>query len=135
MDTAKRTGDAAVVNGIMASAFGAASDFSTKVADPANIVLVGDHGCAIFAFTKPGIYSLTLGIRPAGRGAWAKTFVQDALRIMFEEHGAEKLWAMALADNPHVMALAALTPGIIIEHCKGFSTASINKEDWYAHAA
>ena len=130
-----RTADAAVVNAIMSDAFGTPMDFTTQAADPGNFAIVGEHGCMLFGYSKPGIYALTMGIREEGKGAWANKFVREVLAYMFTETDAKRLWSMVVKENKHVIALAAQAPGIKIEHNNTHSFASVTKEDWHARAA
>lgn len=131
----ERTHDKDRVNAIMKSAFADEVDFSRYAEDEAHHVLVGEHGCMVFGKTKPGIYSLTMGIKEEGRGAWATSFVENALNYMFTQTDAERLWATVLKERRDVIMLAAHATGIEIEHTDKFSFASVTKERWTnAHA-
>jgi hypothetical protein len=131
----ERTSDPAVVNAIMGDLFGEPIDFTAQMGE-GSYALVGEHGCMLFEPGKaPGGYTLTMGIREEGRGAWATSFVDTCLRWMFENTDAEKLWACVLSTRRDVLMLAAQATGIEIEHARTHSFASVTKERWSnAHA-
>lgn len=132
-----RTHDADAVNAVMSEAFGERMDFSRYcerdgVPVENNYVLIGEHGCMIFGGGKPGTYALIMGITPAGRGAWASSFVENALNYMFTQTDATHLWATVASERRDVIMQAAQATGIEIEHTDKLSFASVSKDRWSA---
>lgn len=74
-------------------------DLSTLIANPRNIFMLGEHGGAIFVWSGPGIYDAHDFFLPSGRGAWAKAASKLMLNSMFDQWGAEMIWAQTPVEN------------------------------------
>jgi hypothetical protein len=59
------------------------ADLSVAVANPQNVLLMGDHGGCLFFPITPGIYEVHTAVAKAGRGAWTRDFVRAAVHWMF----------------------------------------------------
>lgn len=64
----------------------------TKVTNnPANVCLVGDHGCVLFIKHQPGIYEFHTSVLPSGRGKWMLRGSRFAFDWMFTRTDAFEL--------------------------------------------
>lgn len=59
------------------------ADLTAVVADPANVVLVADHGAIVFQQLQPGLFEAHTQVLPSGRGEWGRWFVLAALHWLF----------------------------------------------------
>jgi hypothetical protein len=66
-------------------------DISAKVADPANVLLMGEHGGVFAIAILPGVYEVHTQVLPAGRGAWAYAFAREFTHWMFTRADAYEL--------------------------------------------
>lgn len=60
-----------------------AVDLSDKVAEPANVMLVGDHGAFVVFNYGGGIYEAHTMVLPEGRGEWCRMFCVAGTTYMF----------------------------------------------------
>jgi len=85
-------------------------DISAAVANPANVLLMGDHGGMMFFKLMAGFYEVHTQFLPAGRGAWGSSFAvaagewlychTDAIEIMTRvPHGHPAAKALTLASG------------------------------------
>lgn len=58
-------------------------DFSAMAANPANVLLMGEHGGMFFTPVVPGIYECHTQVMKQGRGEWAHHMVRACLMLMF----------------------------------------------------
>lgn len=58
-------------------------DVSSQVANPNNILLMGEHGGSLCVMLQQGIYEIHTQVLPDGRGEWVADFAREALRWMF----------------------------------------------------
>jgi hypothetical protein len=58
-------------------------DLSEAAANPANVLLTGQHGCMLFTPKLPNIFECHTLIAPVGRGPWGKLFVQSCFQLIF----------------------------------------------------
>jgi len=72
-------------------------DPTALLADPKNILLFDEGGGQFFHWKGPGIYEAHSFYLVRGRQALAKG--REAIRLMFEEYGAEKLWRAPPIEN------------------------------------
>jgi hypothetical protein len=63
-------------------------DLSPIISDHRNVVLVGEHGFAVFAYRVPGVYEWHAAVRSGGRGWWALAAGRAALDWLFENTNA-----------------------------------------------
>lgn len=84
-------------------------DVSRLATNPANYVLMGEHGGCAFVQLLPGVYEVHTQIRAAGRGAWAAEFSRAVAHWMFTRTDAYEV--VTRVPRGHVAALA-LTRGI-----------------------
>ena len=88
-------------------------DLTPVVADRRNIVLVGEHGFAVFAYRVTGVYEWHAAVRPEGHGLWALEAGRAALRWLFEHTDAVAVLAPVPEDNrPARQVVAALGFGL-----------------------
>jgi RimJ/RimL family protein N-acetyltransferase len=74
-------------------------DLSPLVADQRNLLLVGEHGIAIFAYRVPCVYEWHAAVRPEGHGRWALEAARAALDYVFRETDAVAILAAVPEDN------------------------------------
>lgn len=125
-----RTHDAELVNRILSEAFGTPIDHTKVIEDEANYVLVGAHGAMLFAFTKPGLYSVTSAVTQMGHGQWAVEFGRATTAWMFEHTEAERLWASVTEANKRAIVTMKAAIDCDVERSGPLSIASITRERW-----
>lgn len=60
-----------------------ALDLAPVIANPNNILLMGQHGGILFVQLQPGLYEAHTQVMPEGRGKWTVAMTQAALHWMF----------------------------------------------------
>lgn len=119
-------------------------DVSQTVADPQNVLLMGEHGGVIFLKHQPGIYEAHTQVLPAGRGTWAKDMVNEAVHWMFCNTDAMDIMTRVPHGNYAARALTKTIKGGSLEfHIeRGWykdgkvipaDIYSIRLQDWMAH--
>jgi hypothetical protein len=58
-------------------------DLSEAVDDPANVLLMAEHGCVFFQQHQPGLYEGHVQVLPSGNVEWATEMLRSALHWMF----------------------------------------------------
>lgn len=81
-------------------------DLTEAVEHPLNVVLMGEHGGFIMAWSAPGVFEVHTMILPEGRGEWAAEAAGLARDTMFDTFGAEKLWTRVEEGADNVIAYA-----------------------------
>lgn len=81
-------------------------DLTAAVENPLNIVLMGDHGGFLMAWSAPGVFEVHTMIRPEGRGVWAAEAAALARDSMFDIYGATQLWTRVEEGADNVLAYA-----------------------------
>jgi len=81
-------------------------DLSEPVANPANVLLMGEHGGMFFMHLQPGLYEAHILVLPGGRGEWAERLVHSCLHWMFCRTDAVEIMARCPRGNVAVKALA-----------------------------
>lgn len=76
---------------------------TSSIVNPANVVLLGEHGGFVFLGMGGGIYDAHSLILPDGRGAWALEAAHEALDKIFES--ASEVTMMVPRGNIAVRAL------------------------------
>lgn len=74
-------------------------DVTPLIDNPRNVILLGQHGGAMFVWCGPGIYDAHDFFLPEGRGKWAMKASLTMLAMMFDGHGAEMIWAQTPVEN------------------------------------
>jgi len=72
-------------------------DLTDLIADQNNIILFDEGGGQLFHWKGPGIYEAHSFYLVRGRAALRRG--REAIRLMFEEYGAEKLWRAPPIEN------------------------------------
>lgn len=72
-------------------------DPTALIADSKNILLFDEGGGQFFHWKGPGIYEAHSFYLVRGKDALAKG--REAIRLMFDEYGAEKLWRAPPVEN------------------------------------
>lgn len=88
-------------------------DLSAVVADPANVLLMGEHGGVLFVRHQPGLYEAHTQVLPAGRGSWAIRMVRAALHWMFTHTDAVEIMTRVPKGNLGARALAKAIGGTL----------------------
>jgi len=86
-------------------------DLSEAVADPNNVLLMGEHGGVFFEHKQPGLYEAHTQVLPAGRGAWTVDMVRAALHWMFSRTDAVEIATLVPKGNLAARALAKAIGG------------------------
>lgn len=86
-------------------------DLSPTVANPANVLLMGEHGGVLFVAHQPGLYEAHTQVTPEGRGAWALAMVRAALFWMFTRTDAIEIMTKCPKGNLGARALARAVGG------------------------
>lgn len=68
-------------------------DLSAVVANPDNILLIGEHGAMLFNAMQPGLYEAHLQVLPEGYGPWSRAFAAAAIHWLFTRSDAVEIWA------------------------------------------
>lgn len=87
-------------------------DCSDVVADPNNVLLMGEHGGVLFVMKQPGLFEAHTNVLPAGRGEWAVAMVRAALHWMFTRTDALEIMTKVPAGNLRAKALAVAIGGV-----------------------
>lgn len=66
-------------------------DLTAVVANPANILLVGEQGALLFVSLQPGLFEVHSQCLPEGRGAWMVRFVRACLHWVFTRTDAVEI--------------------------------------------
>jgi hypothetical protein len=66
-------------------------DLSVQVANPANVLLMGEHGGCLFFGIGPGVMEVHTVALKSGRGAWVRDFVRAVVHWMFTRTGAYEI--------------------------------------------
>jgi hypothetical protein len=74
-------------------------DLAPLLADPRNILLMGDHGFALLLWSAPGVYDVHDAVLPEGRGKWAIAAGKLVLDYAFDAYGARMLWTSTPVEN------------------------------------
>lgn len=64
-----------------------------------NVVLMAEHGGALFVWSGPGVYDAHDFFLPSGRGKWALEASKTILGAMFDLYDAEMIWAQTPVEN------------------------------------
>ena len=80
-------------------------DLTQQILDGSYIALLGEHGGFLFWKLKDGIYDAHSAVLPDGRGSWAILAAQHALRMMFNDYGAEEIMMACPKGNLAVRVL------------------------------
>jgi len=81
-------------------------DATAVLADPRNVVLMGEHGGVLFRFVMHGIYEGHAQARPEGRGPWMQQASAECLRYMFVGTDAYEITTRVNAGNLAARTLA-----------------------------
>lgn len=81
-------------------------DLSQAVAQPLNVVLMGEHGGFLMVWSCPEAYEVHTMILPEGRGEWAAEAAIAARDAMFDIYGAALLWTRVAEGADNVLAYA-----------------------------
>lgn len=73
------------------------ADPTELLADQNNVILFDEGGGQLFHWKGPGIYEAHSFYLVRGKDALARG--REAIRLMFEEYGAEKLWRAPPVEN------------------------------------
>lgn len=79
-------------------------DISRLASNPANYVLMGEHGGCVFARLLTGIYEVHTQVRASGRGPWADELARAVAHWMFTRTDAYEV--VTRVPRGHVAALA-----------------------------
>lgn len=74
-------------------------DLTPLVRDQRNVVLVGEHGMAVFHYRVPGVYEWHAAVRPEGHGAWAFLAAKAAIDWLFANTDAVAIIAPVPENN------------------------------------
>ena len=88
------------------------------VQDPANVVLMNEHGGFMFRQFAPDQYDVHTVFLPTGRGRMARDAAMEARQIMFNEFHARRLVTFVPHDNPNALKLAQATGFVIDRSCE-----------------
>ena len=91
-------------------------DLSEAVANPLNILLMGEHGGILFVCLQPGIYDCHTQVLPAGRGQWTLDMVNAAIFWMFTKSDALELVTRCPEGNIAALALTKRIGGKLWFH-------------------
>ncbi len=81
-------------------------DMSPVVANPNNLVLVGEHGGMILVQHVPGLYELHTNVLPTGHGQWAVDMANACMMWLFTRTNATEVFTRVPEGNVRAMALA-----------------------------
>lgn len=80
-------------------------DMSMLVADPNNVLLMGEHGGVLFHQIMQGCYEIHTQVLPEGRGAWCLEMIQRAFHWMFTKTDAVEILTRCPRGNLPAIAL------------------------------
>ena len=83
-------------------------DLTESIEDGSYIALMGKYGGFLFWQVKPGIYDAHSAVVPEGRGAWAIRAAHKALRMMFDDEGAQEIMMVCPKGNIAVLTLVRM---------------------------
>lgn len=86
-------------NSIVVNFFIGEGDASALVEDHRNVCLVSEGGGFIFAWRGPGVYEAHSFFLPTHRGKFAIRAGREALEMLHDEYGAEKIWGLTPLNN------------------------------------
>ena len=86
-------------------------DLTFAVDNPANVLLVGEHGAVLFIQLQPGLFEAHSQCLPIGRGAWMVSFVKSAIFWMFTRSVCFELMTRCPHGNLGARALAKCVGG------------------------
>lgn len=81
-------------------------DLTAVVRSPLNIVLWGDAGGFVWAWSAPATFEVHTLILPEGRGKWATRAAREAMATMAATYEARHLWTRVRRDLTHVRRFA-----------------------------
>lgn len=70
-----------------------ALDMSPAVANPRNVLLMGEHGGVMFLCLAPGMYETHIHVLPVGRGEWEAALAKAALHWLYTHTDAYEVTA------------------------------------------
>lgn len=88
-----------------------ALDLTPLVADPRNVLLMGEGGGVLFQWLEPGLYEAHTQFLPEARGAGSVQNVRDALRWMFTRTDAVEIVTKVPAPNKAALGLVRAIHG------------------------
>lgn len=92
-------------------------DITSKIANRANVLLVGEYGGFFCFCLQPGVYEVHSQVLPAGRGRWMRAFADAGAAWMFERTDAYEI--ITRVPDGHIAAKAlALGAGMRHEFCR-----------------
>lgn len=80
-------------------------DLSPQVANPRNILLMGEHGGVMFLHVTDGVYESHTQVLPEARGEWTRALTDACARYMFTRTDAYEITTRVPAG--HIAAAAA----------------------------
>jgi hypothetical protein len=86
-------------------------DMTEAVADPNNVLLMGQHGGILFIQLQPGLYESHTQVLKEGRGEWALSMVRACLHWMFTRTDAFEIMTKCPKGNLGARALAKAIGG------------------------
>lgn len=86
-------------------------DLTSVVADPANVLLMGEHGALLFMQLQPGLFEVHTQILPVGRGQWAVNFATACIFWVFCRTTCFELLTRCPHGNLGARALARCVGG------------------------
>lgn len=90
-------------------------DFTPLVADPNNLLVMGEHGGVFFIQGLQGLYEAHTQILPAGRGKWAVECVRACLTYLFTRTNAVEAVTRVPHGNIAAKALVRSIAGVVRE--------------------
>lgn len=86
-------------------------DLASVVENPANVLLMNEHGGCLFERVGPGLYEVHTQFVPEGRGPGALQAVRDALHWMFTRTDAIEIQTKVPVNNLPALALVKAIGG------------------------
>jgi hypothetical protein len=86
-------------------------DFTPAVANPNNVLLMGEHGGVLFHQFDPTLYEAHTIVLPEGRGAWTVAMVNAALHWMFTRTHAMEIFTKVPRGNKGALGLVRAIHG------------------------
>jgi hypothetical protein len=77
-------------------------DITPQLADPRNVLLMGEHGGCMYFHILPGLYEVHTQVLYEGRGSWAQQMAQASLHWMFTRTDCCEV--LTRIPRPHVAA-------------------------------
>jgi hypothetical protein len=87
-------------------------DYGPAIANPANVMLMGEHGGVLFVRHQPGVYETHTQVLPEGRGKWTLSMVRAALHWMFTRTDAVEIMTRVPRGNLGALALVRAIGGV-----------------------